>query len=207
MRQYGDLALELLGSGELPNSSDWMYRRLRPTDSGLEKVHGIRWSEFPQKFMEWVETERVPGYERVLDLIIKSSAKSSTRIEGRDREFEKIVNDIRSWSPGRRRNSEGEYKIELRSYLESLGYEVGEEHGESNFDLLINKRHAVEIKKDPRLGEYDRLFGQLVRHLQYQSRVIALIFDAPSEDNFRNFTSLVDSYLNKEKKTVEIIKK
>lgn len=111
------------------------------------------------------------------------------------------------WSPGRRRNSEGEYKIELRSHLKSLQYEANEEFGESNFDLLINKRYAIEIKKDPKLGDYDRLFGQLARHLQYQPRVIALIFDAPSEDNFSNFALLVDSYLNKEKKIVEIIKK
>lgn len=38
MRQYGDLALELLELvGELPNSSDWMSRRLKPSRSGLEK--------------------------------------------------------------------------------------------------------------------------------------------------------------------------
>jgi len=97
--------------------------------------------------------------------------------------------------------------VELRSHLKSLGYVVNEEFGESNFDLLINRNYAIEIKKDPKLGEYDRLFGQLARHLQHQLRVIALIFDAPGEDNFNNFSSLVDSYLNKERKTVEIIKK
>src|SRR3989344_7385775 len=66
MRQYGDLALEL---GELPRSSDWAHQELKPTLSGLEKVHFIKWFEFPKKFMEWIETEHVNGYEKVLDWI------------------------------------------------------------------------------------------------------------------------------------------
>lgn len=172
-----------------------------------KRPHFITWSDFPRKFAEWVESERISGYEKVLDYISKSVAKSNARVEEKDREFDRIVDDIRLWSPARRRNSEGEYKIELRSHLKSLGSEVNEEFGESNFDLLISKSYAIEIKKDPKLGEYDRLFGQLARHLQHQLRVVALIFDAPGEDNFTNFSSLVDSYLNKEKKTVEIIKK
>lgn len=205
MRQYGDLALEL---EELPNSSDWIERHLKPSISGLERrPHFIKWSEFPSKFTEWLENNRVRGYEKVLGYINELSAKSKVKAGKRDREFEKLLGDIRLWSPGMRRNSEGEYKIELRRHLESLGYTVNEEHGESNVDLLINKRHAVEIKKDPQLSEYDRLFGQLARHLQHQMRVIALILDAPSEDKFSNFTSLVDTYLCKDGKIVEVIKK
>ncbi len=205
MRQYGDLALKL---GEPPNSSDWMHHRLRPSISGLEKSpHFITWSEFPRKFTEWVESEHVSGYEKALDYISKSAAKSNVRAEEKDREFDRIVGDIRLWSPARRRNSEETYKTELRGHLRSLGYEMNEEFGESNVDLLVGKRYAIETKKDPKLGDYDRLFGQLARHLQHQRCVVALIFDAPSEDNFSNFSSLVDSYLNKGKKAVEIIKK
>ncbi len=205
MRQYGDLALEL---EELPNSSDWIHRQLRPQISGLAKTpHFITWSDLPQIFADWVESERTTGYEKVIDYINKSATKSNVNLEKTDPEFDRIVDAIRLWSPARRRNSEGEYKIELRSHLESLGYVVNEEFGESNFDLLIGKRYAIETKKDPKLGDYDRLFGQLARHLQHQRHVVALIFDAPGEDNFSNFSSLVDSYLNKENKIVEIIKK
>lgn len=207
MRQYGALALNLLESGveELPRSSDWIHHKLKPSIDGLRKPpHCILWSEFPRRFSEWVKTEGISGYEKVLNLIEKSSPQS--RIEARDREFGKLATDIRHWSPGRRRNNEGEYKVELKGHLKSLGYEVNEEFGESTVDLLVNKKHAIEIKKEPKLGDYDRLFGQLARHLQYQLRAIALIFDAPSEDNFSNFASLVDSYLNKGAKMVDIIK-
>ena len=71
----------------------------------------------------------------------------------------------------------------------------------------MNGKFAIEIKKDPKLGDYDRLCGQLARHLQYRLRVIALVLDAPGEDNFANFSSLVDGYLNKDATMVEIIKK
>lgn len=204
MKQYGDLALKLR---ELPNSSDWIHNDLRPSISGLEKIHSIKWSEFPSKFKEWTELERISGYEQVADYIIDSTAKAKTKPEKRNDEFGKLISDIRAWSPARRRNSEGEYKIELRKHLESLRYRLNEEFGESNIDLLINSKYIIEIKKDPQLSEYDRLFGQLARHLQHQLRVVALIFDAPSEDKFSNFAFLVDAYLNKNEKTVELIKK
>jgi len=66
---------------------------------------------------------------------------------------------------------------------------------------------VIEIKKDPSSTEYDRLFGQLARHLQHQLNIIALVMDVPSEDKLDNFSSLVDIYLNKDKKNIEVIKK
>jgi hypothetical protein len=199
---------ETLKSGGLPNSSDWMYHKLRPSVDGLRKSpHFIPWEMFPQKFSEWVESERITGYDKVLDHISKSVAKSNARVGVKDGEFDRLVDAIRLWSPARRRNSEGEYKIELRGHLKNRGYEVNEEFGQSNCDLLVSKSYIIETKKDPQLSDYDRLFGQLARHLQHQLRVVALIFDAPGEDNFSNFSLLVDSYLNKEKKRVEIVKK
>ncbi|MBS0180983.1 MAG: hypothetical protein JSS39_01160 [Nitrospira sp.] len=205
MRQYGDLALEL---GDLPNSSDWIYRDLRPSIAGLvKKPHFIKWAEFPRNFADWVKSSGADGYAAVVALIDASFPKTAAKVMERDREFEKLVNDIRLWSPARRRNSEGEYKVELRGYLQSHRYQLNEEYGESSFDLLVRKKYAIEIKKDPKLSDYDRLFGQLARHLQHQLQVVALILDVPSEDNLENFSSLVDEYLNRGKKTVEVIKK
>lgn len=205
MRQYGDLAMEL---GKLPSSSNWIHKKLRPTVSGLEKQpHFIKWSEFPEKFTNWVESNGITEYEKVLELINDSAVNINSIKNKTDDVFVKIINDIRNWSPAIRRNSEGEYKIELRKHLESLGHILNEEYGESKFDLLIEKKYAVEIKKSPNLGEYDRLFGQLARHLQHQKNVIALIMDVPREDNYTNFVELVDEYLSKDQKLIEVIKK
>lgn len=194
--------------GKLPSSSHWIHHGLKPSISGLEKPpHFIKWSEFPLKFKTWAEQEGMDRYKKVLEYINCLTDQSKSKMDKNDREFQKIIDDIRMWSPARRRNSEGEYKIELRKHLEKVGYELNEEFGESNFDLLVNKKYAVEIKKDPQQSDYDRLFGQLARHLQHQINVIALIMDAPSEDKLSNFRLLVDVYLNKDNKSVEVIKK
>ena len=205
MRQYGDLVLEL---GKLPFYSFWIHRGFKPSISGLErKPHYIKWREFPEKFEAWAKETKVKGYESVLELINGAVSKKKTKTEKTDREFEGLIKAIRLWSPARRRNSKGEYKIELRKHLESLGFPLNEEFGESNFDLLVNKTYAIEIKKAPNLSEYDRMFGQLARHLQHQHNIIALIMDAPSEDKFENFVLLVDTYMNKDDKVVEVVKK
>jgi hypothetical protein len=210
MRQYGDLALDRLHKQleGLPNSSDWVHLGLKPSPEGLaRKPHNIKWSEFPQVFKDWVNNERAEGYDRVLDLIDNQTDVINQRQERKDREFEALVKAIRSWSPAHGRNVEEAYKIELRAHLESLRYKVNEEYGESTFDLLIDRKYAIETKKAPNLGEYDRLLGQLARHLQHQQRVIAVIFDAPRADTYKMFSSLVDEYLNKDENRVEIIKK
>src|SRR5207244_398989 len=127
--------------------------------------------------------------------------------EDGDRSFLRLIREIRAWTPARRRNSEGEYKIELRKYLESLKYQLNEEFGESKYDLLIVQQYAVEVKKDPDLAEYDRLFGQIARHLQHQCKVIVLIFEASRKDKYDNFIGLVDKYFNVGESAVEVIRK
>ena len=92
-------------------------------------------------------------------------------------------------------------------HLKSIDYLVNEEFGESNVDLLVRGKFAIEIKKAPSLGEYDRLLGQIARHLQHGESVIALIMDVPRDDQYNNFLLLIDEYLNKDCKSVEVIKK
>jgi len=179
MRQYGDLAKDLK---ELPRSSDWVHRKLRPSLSGLKEApHFIKWLDFPARFMEWVKEESAVGYEEVLGYIQNQADTSKAKLDRVDAEFRRVIQDIRTWAPARRRNSEEGYKVELRAHLKSLGYSLNEESGESNVDLLVNNRHAIETKKDPLLADYDRLFGQLARHLQHHQNVIACIFDVPRE--------------------------
>ena len=118
-----------------------------------------------------------------------------------------MIKDVKDWMPDRRRNSEETYKVELRAHLKSLNYELNEEFGERKYDLLVQRKYAIEIKKDPNLSEYDRLFGQLARHLQHQCKVIVLILEATSKDKYDNFTTLVDKYLHVDENSVEVIGK
>lgn len=204
MQQYGRLVLEL---GEVPPYSEWYQRGLTPTESGLSKVHNVKWSEMPRKFVEWVATNSVAGFDKAIEIITAAVPASASVRENGDVKFLRLIKDVRGWAPARRRNSEGEYKIELRKHLESLNYELNEEFGESKYDLLVRGEYAIEIKKDPDLAEYDRLFGQLARHLQHQCKVIVLILETTRKDKYDNFTALVDRYLNIEKNSVEVVRR
>ena len=159
----------------------------------------------PQNFVEWVTTNKVAGFDRAIEIITASVKFSTIKRKNGDEDFGRLIKDVRGWTPARRRNSEAEYKIELRKHLESLKHELNEEFGESKYDLLVRREYAIELKKDPDLGEYDRLFGQLARHLQHQCKVIVLILDASRKDKYDNFASLVDKYLNVDKNSVEVI--
>lgn len=163
----------------------------------------MKWSEVPRKFVDWVTTNNIREFERAVKIIHEARPLGPT--QPTDSGFLRLISDIREWSPARRRNSEGEYKIELRKHLEVLGYRLNEEFGESKYDLLVGQMYAIEIKKDPDLAEYDRLFGQLARHLEHQFRVIVLIFDGSRGDKSEGFAELVDKYLNLGVNCVEIV--
>jgi len=201
MRQYGNLALEL---GHLPTEPEWRHKGCRPARAGLRKPpHNILWSKMPERFREWADPSHRNEYHAVLALIPNKIPTTSRATD----QLNRLLGDIRSWSPARRRNSEGEYKIELRKFLESRRYQLNEEYGETNTDLVVDGRYAIETKKEPQLSDYDRLFGQIARHLQDYAVVIAVIFDVPSEDRLSNFRKLVDVHLNVGNFTVEILKK
>ena len=205
MRQYGNFVAEL---GIVPPYGEWDQRGLKPTESGLRaKPHNLRWSELPATFLEWVSTNKVAGFDKAIAVIANTVPTDASKSDKSDGSFTRLIKDIRSWTPARRRNSEAEYKIELRKHLESLGHKMNEEFGESKYDLLVRREYPIEIKKDPNLAECDRLFGQLARHLQHQCKVVVLLMDATRNDKYDNFTALVDKYLNLGERLVEIIKR
>lgn len=205
MNQYGQLVIEF---GAVPPSSEWEYRDLKPRISGLaQKPHEMKWSELPGKFVKWVQANKVSGFDKAVEIISSTIQPAILTTEKVDKTFLRLANDIREWTPARRRNNEEAYKVELRGHLNSLKYEMNEEYGESKCDLLVQRIYAIEVKKDPDLGEYDRLFGQLARHLEHQCMVIVLILEATRNDKYDTFTALVDKYLNVNGNSVEIIKK
>jgi hypothetical protein len=205
MQQYGKLVEEF---GDAPPYPEWSRRDFRPTDAGIRRAHGINWSDMPTKFVGWAKENNVPGFDKALAILESRVVASAPKIEKGDSEFSRLIRDVRNWMSARRRNSEESYKVELRGHLESLKYELNEEFGESKSDLLVVRKYAIELKKDPDRGEYDRLFGQVARHLQDYRGVIVLILEATRKDNYDNFTSLVDRYLNNvDVDRVEVVKR
>ncbi len=202
MMQFARLVAEL---ERIPVYSEWDHRGFSPTDKGLRTTHGIKWSEFPTRFIEWVQDTSATGFDDIVQIIEAKSSKISQKRDSNDGKFSRLISDVRAWVPARRRNSEAEYKIELRKHLESLKHLMNEEVGDSRCDLVVSGKFAIEIKKDPDQSEYDRLFGQVARHLHAHCKVVVLILEATRKDKFDAFTTIVDKYLNVDKNSIDII--
>ncbi|NOU46461.1 MAG: hypothetical protein HOO86_05285 [Bacteroidales bacterium] len=200
LNQYGELTRQYQ---RIPVQSDWYAADFYPRPDGLRKVHKISFLTLPEFFItnykdkpEWKDVLKILHRE---DLTITASRK-------RNKTFDEIVGKINAWTPDRKRVLEEGYKIELRKYLEKY-FDVEEEVGDTNTDLLLNKKFPIEIKKDPTLSEYDRLLGQMIRHNKQYGNAIAVVTSLSSQDRFMKFQKLFDEIHTKLGMTAEIINK
>lgn len=197
--QYGEL---IKRNNSLPVTADWIQAKFKPSVEGISKVHNIKWSELSSVFLK--EYSDKPEWKGVIE-IIKSTIESPI-LNKNNKTFSEIVDKLVSWTPNRKRIIEEGYKIELRNYLGKY-FNLEEEVGESNPDLLLNKKFPIEIKKDPSQSEYDRLLGQMLRHNKLYGSAIAVVTNVSSEDRFKKFQKLFIEIHNKLDMTVELIKK
>lgn len=210
MRAYGDIATEVIGAeNKLPTAAHWAGKDLRPTESGLSKTHKIKWSEFPRKFYEYCAANSTlkAQYKNVLKFIEPSNIVKTQNSQ--HKLLNNVYSEILKWSPALRRSSEEAYKSELSLFLKQVkalqkkGLDIREEKGDSRCDIAIGTQIGIEIKKSPSLSEYDRCFGQIARHLKCYEFVIVTIFDVPKQDQFEDFSQLVEMYF---KDSVLVIK-
>lgn len=197
--QYGEL---VRNNKTLPVIADWTQAKFKPTPEGLSKVHNIKWSEMPAFFIK--EYADKPEWRDAIEILRKTN--NSSKSEKTNKTFNEIVDKLLNWTPQRKRVIEEGYKIELRNYLEKY-FNLEEEVGESNPDLLINKKYPIEVKKDPTQSEYDRLLGQMIRHNKLFGSAIAIVTGISSEDRFRKFQKLFIEVHNKLNMTAELINK
>lgn len=180
--QYGQLVRK---SKRLPVTGDWIQAKFKPTPDALNKVHHLKWTNMPNTFSK--EYSDKPEWKDVIEIIKKSNGDLSSPKPNKI--FNDIVEKIVTWTPNRKRVIEEGYKIELRNYLDKY-FNIEEEVGESNPDLLINKKYPIEVKKDPSQSEYDRLLGQMIRHNKLYGSAIAIVTSISSEDRFKKFQKL-----------------
>lgn len=202
--QFGKVTRQL---GKLPTQADWSYYDCKPTVSGIERPpHNIRWTELPKIFCEFAKEKS--DWADVIE-IIKSKLPDIDKSQNPkiNKDFEKSITKISEWKPQRKRFNEEGYKIELRAFLQDNNLLVEEEKGDSNIDLLINKTVAVELKKDPTTSEYDRLFGQIARHLMLYKYLVVVICDISNEDRYKYFLDTVDFIYSKLDFNLKIIGK
>ena len=196
--QYGELARL---HERIPVQADWYAADLFPRPDGMKKVHKLSFLTLPEVFIENYKDK--VEWKDVLK-ILKRNDPNIAASEKKNKTFSEIVEKINAWTPDRKRALEEGYKIELRNYLEKY-FNVEEEVGETNIDLLINKKYPIEIKKDPSLSEYDRLLGQMIRHNKQYGNAIAVITSVSSEDRYKRFQKLFIEIHAKLEMTAEII--
>ena len=199
--------LELYGNlvklhKKVPLTGDWILAKYKPSTDAINKVHGIKWREMPLIFIK--EFENKPEWKSVIDILKRNSENFNAVTTSKT--FNDIVDKIDKWNPDRKRVIEEGYKIELRNYLEKH-FNLEEEVGESNPDLLINGKYPIEIKRDPTQSEYDRLLGQMLRHNKLFGSAIAVVTNVSSEDRFKKFQKLFQEIHNGLNMTAELIKK
>lgn len=200
LNQYGELARQ---HQRIPVQADWYAADFYPRPDGMKKVHKISFLTLPEVFISNYKDKA--EWKDVLK-ILKRDSPTVIASEKRNKTFYEIVEKISAWTPDRRRMLEEGYKIELRKYLEKY-FDVEEEVGDSNTDLLLNKKYPIEIKKDPTLSEYDRLLGQMIRHNKQYGSAIALVTGLSSQDRFLKFQKLFVDIHTKLDMTAEIIAK
>lgn len=204
MCNYGRLATDTLkAENKLPVAAEWAARRLKPTESGLARVHNIRWSDMPNAFLDFCQTnaQAKHDFEQVVTAIDRLESRTKpTQSNNQTRGQMAIYNIVRNWSPARRRNSEESYQSELAQFLKGnsevrrMQFEVREEKGDSLCDIAVGKDIGIEVKESPNLAEYDRCVGQVARHLTNYRFIIVLIMDVPRDDQYRDFCALIDPY-------------
>jgi len=199
LEQYGQLVRSI---NQLPVTSDWIFAKLKPSPDAINRVHGLKWRDMPLAFVK--EFSDRPEWKGVIKILQQKSELSTTSKPNKT--FTEIVEKIVSWTPDRKRIIEEGYKIELRNYLEKH-FKLEEEVGESNPDLLLNRKFPIEVKKDPSQSEYDRLLGQMIRHNKLFGSAIAIVTSISSEDRFRKFQKLFTEVHGKLGMTAELIKK
>jgi len=200
--QWGELARQ---HGRIPTQADWLEAGCKPGPTGLAKrPHYIKWPELPNRFLDYARNKN-DWFDVIA--IIKSSNAQEDNASPHSRNLEELVSIIKEWTPDRKRIIEEGYKIELRKYLQGKKYILEEETGESRPDLLVNRIYPIELKKDPSLSEYDRLFGQLIRHSLLFGSAIAVITDTSSLDRFNKFSQNVEDVFQKLGVSVRLIRK
>ena len=113
-----------------------------------------------------------------------------------DAETIEIEDIIRKWVPDRRYNSEEGYQVELSSLLKhKYGFKVQNEVGSTRIDILVNDTIPIELKKNPKRGDFDRLSGQIIRNIDAYGKLIVVICQLETQELYMEYeNSLKNRY-------------
>lgn len=112
-----------------------------------------------------------------------------------------IIEDIiHKWVPDRRYSTEEGYQAELSSLLKHKhGFKTQNEVGTTQIDILVNDTIPIELKKNPKRGDFDRLSGQIIRNINAYGTLIVVICQLETQELFMEYkNSLKNRYSSEE---------
>lgn len=167
LKQWGNLARDLK---KIPTGYDWGYKKYRPSVQGICQSHKLKWSDIPNKFLEYAFAK--PEWEDVIKLIpykkeVTTETSTITPVRLDDKYYNylpPIVCDLNELSVSEEQHNEFEKRVNL--IFQMLGFEV-EEYGQGtgrNPDGIAkdNQNHYAIIidskarSKGFKLGTEDR---------------------------------------------------
>jgi len=108
---------------------------------------------------------------------LKKQAPKKVRLQ-----IPQVVKLIQEWIPKQRFRSEEAFEAALAEYLVGQGVSAPEQQGISLVDILAAQGIGIEVKLTPDRSEYDRLSGQIIRHLEGFGIAIVLIIRPDKRD-------------------------
>lgn len=124
-----------------------------------------------------------------------------------ENEFNQLVQGISQWIPSIRHSKEDGYRSELVGFLQyQRRYFIRQESGENLADIMVNEKYPIEVKKNPKQSEYDRLLGQMVRHYRANKCIIAVVCDVRRLEQFEDFKRNIEFFFKDPRKVIVINK-
>jgi len=129
-------------------------------------------------------------------VISREPSQESNRTDAQRQSLEEI---ILNWIPARRYKTEEGYQTELRSILEhKYGLKVQDEAGPTQVDILVNDSIPIELKKNPKREDFDRLSGQVDRNIEFYGKLIIVICQLETRDLFIEYKNRFETRYSKE---------
>jgi len=79
------------------------------------------------------------------------------------------------------------------------GFKTQNEVGTTQIDILVNDTIPIELKKNPKRGDFDRLSGQIIRNINAYGTLIVVICQLETQELFMEYkNSLKNRYSSEE---------
>ena len=133
------------------------------------------------------------------------SAETSQVTIRTDTQIQSLEEIIQNWVPARRYKTEEGYQTELRTVLEhKYEYIVQDEAGPTQVDILVNDSIPIELKKNPKRDDFDRLSGQVDRNIELYGKIIVVICQLETRDLFIEYKNRFETRYSSEQLTLII---